>query len=220
MLSTKPAIMQTSLPVLTSAEALVLNVQEGLLRVRGDDELYLRILTKFRDNQAQTAAEIAAALTAADTATAERLIHTLKGVAGNIGADKVWETAIKLENAIRENEPKLFDVLLSRLTTRFHEVFEAIEQLILAKPPTAADKPGDVNGQQADLLAQIKTLNQLLQKDDTEALAFIDRIKNNHLALTSQTDVWQQLEYLVNAYEFEEALALLSNIAQQWHIDL
>src|SRR5438046_2205311 len=69
--------------------ALGLDAQDGLQRVAGNQKLYLKLLRQFVDQQGKAPGQIASALTRGDAALAERLAHTLKGVAGNIGAKPV-----------------------------------------------------------------------------------------------------------------------------------
>ena len=79
-----------------------INVRDGLARLGGDVDLYRELLRKFAGNQAETAREIAAALDAGDMETAQRLAHTIKGVAGNIGAQSLFETASRLDKALKD----------------------------------------------------------------------------------------------------------------------
>ncbi|HVR53279.1 MAG TPA: response regulator, partial [Pseudorhodoferax sp.] len=62
-----------------------LDTAAGLRRVLGKVPLYRQLLSKFMAGQAGTPQAIAQALQHGDAATAERLAHTLKGVAGNLG---------------------------------------------------------------------------------------------------------------------------------------
>jgi CheY-like chemotaxis protein len=78
-----------------------LDTQDGLSRVAGNRTLYLRLLRQFVEQQGAALEEIATALTQGDAALAERLAHTLKGVAGNIGAKTVQAAAGALEKLIR-----------------------------------------------------------------------------------------------------------------------
>ncbi|MFM7192756.1 MAG: response regulator, partial [Microcystaceae cyanobacterium] len=74
-----------------------LDTQDGLRRVLGKKTLYLSMLRKFLASQSSFQSQITAALETGDHQTAERLAHTLKGVAGNIGANAVQEAARQLE---------------------------------------------------------------------------------------------------------------------------
>ena len=82
-----------------------LNIAEGLLRVAGNKKLYRKLLRQFADTEADTAHRIASALAENDRALAERLAHSVKGVAGNIGATAVQNAAANLEKAIAGSAP-------------------------------------------------------------------------------------------------------------------
>ena len=60
-----------------------LNTAEGLMRVAGNKKLYRKLLRQFSTTEADAAQRIASALAENDRALAERLAHTVKGVAGN-----------------------------------------------------------------------------------------------------------------------------------------
>ncbi|MCZ7640780.1 MAG: response regulator [Verrucomicrobia bacterium] len=62
-----------------------LDTADGLTRVAGNRKLYLKLLRQFVEQQGSAPAQIAAALTGGDVPLAERLAHTVKGVAGSLG---------------------------------------------------------------------------------------------------------------------------------------
>src|SRR5262249_13958153 len=82
-----------------------LDTKDGLTRVAGNRKLYLKLLRMFVEEQGQALERIAAALAKEEASVAERLAHTLKGVAGNIGAKGVQMAAGSLEKAIRDKLP-------------------------------------------------------------------------------------------------------------------
>ena len=79
-----------------------MDVTGALYRLNGNVKLYLQLLEKFILNQAGTAAAIETALESAlvsgDRSLAERLAHTTKGVAGNIGANGIQKVAEELDS--------------------------------------------------------------------------------------------------------------------------
>src|SRR5262249_37446375 len=77
-----------------------LDTTDGLLRVGGNRSLYLKLLRQFVAQQAETAASVAHALGAGNHTVAERLAHTVKDLAGNLGAGPVQAAAAALEQAI------------------------------------------------------------------------------------------------------------------------
>jgi len=90
-----------------------ISVKSGLTKVGGNRKLYRKLLSKFRRNHGDVANDIRNALDMDDPETATRLAHTVKGVAGNIGARNLHLAAADLEAALRqeqtENIPGLLD---------------------------------------------------------------------------------------------------------------
>ena len=103
-----------------------LDVAAGLRRARGKPTLYLSFLRRFVANQTPVAEAIRAALDRDDWATAERLAHTAKGVAGAIGAAGVQDAAAALERAIQQRQPR------SRLDERLGAFAAPLTDLIAA----------------------------------------------------------------------------------------
>ena len=116
----KQTIEPQATPVRTADEMVLpeiagINVTDGLRRVAGNRRLYRDLLMQFA-TKSDPAAEISAALKSGDTKLAERLAHTVKGVAGNIGITEVHSAAQRLEKAIREGHdsvPTLLDEFAS-----------------------------------------------------------------------------------------------------------
>src|SRR5262249_5828571 len=66
-----------------------LDTTEGLLRVAGNKRLYLKLIRQFVASEHDAPSRIRERLASQDRATAERMAHTVKGVAGNLGAKAV-----------------------------------------------------------------------------------------------------------------------------------
>jgi two-component system sensor histidine kinase/response regulator len=79
-----------------------LDTAVGLRRTGYKPGLYLSLLAKFSASQRHTGAEIRAAVQTQDLPTAHRLAHTLKGVAGNLGALQVQALAETIESMLGE----------------------------------------------------------------------------------------------------------------------
>lgn len=81
-----------------------LDIDKGMNRVIGNRSLYLKTAGKFVKNYRSAGADIRALLASNDNEAAVRLAHSLKGVAGLIGADKVQKLSENLEKALRHQE--------------------------------------------------------------------------------------------------------------------
>ena len=106
------------------------NVAESVRRIGGNVSLYLSLLDKFRDNQRNFAASFREALASDDRVTAERLAHTLRGIAGTLGAEALQESAGILENFIKKNEPGEVDPLLARADKELASFIASIDQAL------------------------------------------------------------------------------------------
>jgi two-component system sensor histidine kinase/response regulator len=85
-------------------EVAGLDTALGLKRMMGKRPLYLSMLKRWVDSQHDAGGRVREALENADWETAERLAHTSKGLAGNIGAEALAALAARLEEALREHE--------------------------------------------------------------------------------------------------------------------
>ncbi len=148
-----------------------LDLAAGLRRVLGHEERYLDLLNSFFEGQADVCQRIKAALQEGQLAQAIRLAHTLKGLAGTIGAHALYDAAQMLEESLQHgaNADSLPEVayllhsLLQGLAPRLHS--------LRATAPSAglgAERVADAVAEQAAL----QQLRQLLQDDDANAQRF------------------------------------------------
>ena len=78
------------------------DVEDGLDRMLGRPELYLKFLFKLADDHGEDAALVRDALAQGDHDTAHRLAHTVKGVSGNLSATDLYQAATDLSNSIKD----------------------------------------------------------------------------------------------------------------------
>jgi len=75
------------------------DVADGTKRVMNNTKLYIRLLTKFRDDTKLN--DIEAALAAGDMEKAQDAVHTIKGVAANLSLAELFKQSLELENQIK-----------------------------------------------------------------------------------------------------------------------
>lgn len=78
----------------------ILNWRDAMGRVVNNRGLYVKLLGRFVESQANVPAAIGAALEAGNQEEARHLTHTLKGAAANLGAEVLAEAAMRLEETI------------------------------------------------------------------------------------------------------------------------
>lgn len=124
-----PAIAETGQASAALPDVDGIDVGDALQRLGIDFDFYRVLLQKFHDKNRSLAGEINAAVTAGDREQVERLAHLVKGMAGNISATAVYETAAALETAAREDTEGDLSGLASGLQDALAPVLDAIERL-------------------------------------------------------------------------------------------
>ena len=186
-----------------------LDTQDGLARVAGNRKLYLKLLRQFAEQQGPSVEQTSAALAQGDAALAERLAHTLKGVAGNIGAKSVQGAAGALEKLIRDRAaaPEVESALrqaaaaLGLLLKRLQTSLPSPEATV--PPPSIAPA-----AEPAQARAAAAQLTRLLSEFDAGAVEFIEA-NESMLRPLFPGDAWPRFEKLVQDYAFAEAQARL-----------
>ncbi|MBF0225823.1 MAG: response regulator [Desulfobacterales bacterium] len=104
-----------------------IDIDSGLVRVGGNKKLYKDLLKSFLTNYSTKSEQIRVELDIANFDKAIILAHTLKGVAGNIGAQSVFLAAMELELAIKQNNKTAIDIYIDKLSEALLEVINSLE---------------------------------------------------------------------------------------------
>jgi signal transduction histidine kinase/CheY-like chemotaxis protein/HPt (histidine-containing phosphotransfer) domain-containing protein/HAMP domain-containing protein len=194
-----------------------LDTKNGLSRVAGNRALYLKLLRQFLDQHSRTIEEVIDALATGDRALAERLAHSLKGVAGNIGAAQVQAAAGVLEKAIRDSAPagdvesakQGVSTMLNPLVSELRAVLNGGTSTAAA-PAAASMRTTPVQSRQAGA-----RLVALLAELDPGAADFVEA---NQAALRPLFDdgAWPDFETLVQGYAFADAQSQLEHALERF----
>lgn len=101
-------------------------------RLAGDQELFAALAAGFVRHHAQVAETAELAWTADDHETALRLLHTLKGVAGNLGARDLARQASEAETRAREGQRPDFEAVSLTVTALLKELRQWLAAQTLA----------------------------------------------------------------------------------------
>jgi PAS domain S-box-containing protein len=178
----------------------------GLAVAQGNTNLYRKLLLKFRDSHTGFMNQYQAAIESGDHESAARMVHTLKGVAGNIGAKQVQQDCLALEqakDATDEERTHLLEELSANLVT----VIGGLAVLDSTKKTGASSVVVD----QALIDATLSRLRELLEDydaDATDVIGELEDISGNEI----DPVLLKQLSKSVGEYDFDEALDLLSKI--------
>ena len=104
----------------------VLDTANAISRM-GGKELYLSMLAKFIPSQGLSVQSIQDALANNDRETAERLAHSLKGIAASVGATLLAESARQLELAIKAEDTQEYPQLIEAAANKLSQAIAATE---------------------------------------------------------------------------------------------
>jgi CheY-like chemotaxis protein len=215
----KQAVAPQAAPIKAADEVVVpqiagINLADGLKRVAGNRRLYRDLLGQFADKQGDASSQISAALKGGDQKLAERIAHTVKGVAGNIGISEVQSAAQKLEKAIREGHdsvPALLDEFAALLGAQVH----AIEQALHASAPGKSEEARLSPFDEEAASSAIARLRVLLEASDGDTEEAFRRLRDAVAGSVEKTQL-DALNASINDFDFEAALVKLDAIGEHY----
>jgi PAS domain S-box-containing protein len=188
-----------------------IDTKTGLERVGGNEKLYRKLLKKFAQNQANSIEEINRALEDNDIELATRLAHTIKGVAGNIGATQLQAAAKDLESGIQQEGAGIAAILIESTKTQLELVVRSIHGL--EEGTNVRTEAIEPIKDKAEIKSLLKQLKDYLEDDDTEAEEVVEKLKKQ----LKGAEVEQKLvliEEAIAEYDFEVALQELNQMNQ------
>jgi len=184
-----------------------LDIQVGLRTVQGKPDRYISLLRGFSTSQSSTMQDIRDALARDDRSTAERLAHTLKGLAGMIGAYELQRHANNLEQQLRQDvDGRHGAASIDTLQSLQGLLERQITSIARALPEPVATVCGPVDLSLGDTV--IAQLDALLRDDNPKA----EQLLQEHKALLATVfpEHFRELNHAIEQYDFENALLVLA----------
>jgi len=188
-----------------------LMMAEALRRVGGNAGLMRKLLDRFVETQFDAMLRIAGAIENNQLETAIRVAHTLKGLAGNIGAGGLADSAARVEHLLSLGSHDGLPQALEACTLALDELVPKIAQAMQGGA-VPKQSPAMVAVDRGQLETRLRELSQLLLQDDAQAVKHLDGIAPM-LVAAGQAEHARQLKRMLGQYDFEGALAQLGDVA-------
>lgn len=204
--TTMSAIREISLPPrLTGIE-----MQKGLKCMGGNKMLYGQLLLRFVDGQRHSLNKIRIALDMHNYDLASQLAHSLKGLAGNIGAMKLHSAAHSLEEALELQiiDPKLLNAVQQTLQEVTQAITEWESSLHI---PSEEEAPDNIDF--SLVMPLLYKLTYLIKENDTEVLDTLEKL-NPLLRHSEIAAEMKSLEKAASHFDFEIALVHAENLTK------
>jgi len=192
-----------------------ISAKEGLARVGGNTSLYKKILIKFYNDYSDATEQIKDALDKDDQELAQRLAHTVKGVAGNIGAKDLSGPAGELEAAIKHQKTDGIEGLLDGFKDALNVVINSLKNVVEVEDKTEKEKTESKTGDPKKLYELLQKLESHLEKRKPKPCKEVmDEIKGFSWPGEFVQDL-VELGKLVGKYKFKDAKAIHESIVKK-----
>ncbi|MBF0461999.1 MAG: Hpt domain-containing protein [Magnetococcales bacterium] len=155
-----------------------------------------------------------------DVEAASRLLHTIKGISGNMSANTLYAATVALEKGVKEQRQAEWLGLLDRFTDALHEVLQAIAQLQdreTARMAAGLDTTGAALPLDREAVAhQLQTLAVLVQQSSGNVMGAFDQLKPLLIPVMPRVESELHcLEDALNTFSFKNAQASLERLSAQ-----
>ena len=190
-----------------------LDIADALQRLGGNRKLLKKLLINFADDFFDAPLKIRKALDSDDMEYIRRTAHTIKGVAGNIGAQKLSKAAADLETASLNGHPD--EGIINHFETILNRATAATGTLKTDPPETPADisetwtLPPDIREKLPSLLSE---LDACLESGQFKAVQYAENLKRL-LPGAAFREPLERLADHIDNYDFDEARVPAAEIA-------
>ncbi|MDD2915117.1 MAG: response regulator [Gallionella sp.] len=189
-----------------------LEIDKALRHLDGNVNLFRKLISRFGATQADTVTRIRAAIDSGDTETAIRTAHTFKGVAGNIGATRMFERAATVEGMLKQGGADDLTDVLDAMERELHLLLQQIAVAMQSyEPPVDTLPDGCVD--MATFSAELRDFAALLASGDSRARKLAGGIASR-LGAAGQDMAASQLKEFISRYDFQGATDTLKKAAQ------
>jgi len=196
-----------------------IDVNDGLKRVNQNKKLYIKLLVQFYQKNQEFQKDLDQAVEN-DRETAIRLIHTLKGVSGNLAAKRLFKTAEKVEMALVDQmNIKKLRKEMTLLYESLNAVLNDLEKLDSqrSKFSNHAHHTEPINIK--TVWPKIQKLAAYIEESNVESITLLEELL--HVNIDSDwNSTMDQLYQLIYRYDFDEALGVLRRLVSVYNMKL
>jgi two-component system sensor histidine kinase/response regulator len=201
--TSQPIAAQTS----TTPSPLTIDVEAAIARIGGDRDFYVQIAQLFQTDAITQISDMALHLKQGQWSDATRCAHTLKGLAGTVGATTLAADCVALEVALKKNDRSAPD-LLKNLHLQLTNTLAQLETLLATFNEDAGTQAhaNSLDAQDTQTLTNtLRELAVLLQENNMRSTALCTQVGVQY-GKTLGTP-YAQLNDAVQQLDFEAALA-------------
>ncbi|MCS0350559.1 response regulator [Vibrio ordalii] len=177
-----------------------IDVEQAIFRIGGNAQRYFEILDHFLASQQQEIAQFPKLIDKGQWEEAERVMHTLKGSAANLGIEPIAQLANEMEGVVqRHTKPAIQDLnTVSKFMSTLLDELRDWEQTQLYPQQ-----------EHRDIALLYQQLVQCVENYDADAIHMIHQIKQCNLWSDEQK---KSLMHAIEDFDFEAAKEVLAQL--------
>ncbi len=184
-----------------------IDVEEALKHLNNNEDLFLRVLRRLKDNHENVVDEINQALLLKDQELAIRLVHTIKGVSGELSAAEVYSVSAELEEEMLSGSLNIKH-LLKKLDEELNKIFQS-EIFLEEEKEVELEHVRKLNVETIKPL--LKNLGAFLLESDIDGIKYIEKVEEEAEGTFIHYKV-REMKKIGQQYDFEGALSVLDEI--------
>jgi len=189
-----------------------IELKTGLVRIGGNQALYLKLLAKFHRDYADVTFRIKSALENREHERVQHLVHTVKGVSANIGALDLENSSAALETAIRQEAIGSFEHLLNQFDAALTIVLDSIGNAIVVDAEKKDDHSKRPFADEAALHRLLLKLKPYVLDREAKPCKLIIEEAAGYTWPDEYVQELKDLSGYIEKYKFREGQELLSQI--------
>jgi len=205
----EPIVADISLPESVEAD---LNTSAGLKRLASNRQAYQRLLKRFAKGQQNFIKDLDHAIASDNSEEAIRMAHTLKGVAGNLGAETLQQHAGELEASLKDLATDNYQAHRDQTAQALQRVLNILNNWLNKTPETSQPLMIEVDTTETEVFddkkipeVALKELSDLLEAYDPAAIKKTEQLLSQPLDESLRKSLQRTL-VLAGEYDFEAAL--------------
>jgi PAS domain S-box-containing protein len=198
-----------------------LDIDEGLQRLGGNKALFRSLLAEFVNDNRESARKINTNVSEQNWATARQAVHSIRGVAAHLSANKLAEAAQLLEEELAGDVSDRIMDTTKKFEDALTEAQDSINHFLeFDKEDKNVLSPGIQPKRDPKFLEpKLQELASLLANNHLNAEKVIQELKYN-FDLGDCIEAVNTIEEKIEALEFSEALAALKQVVECYDLSL
>ncbi|MDD1620821.1 MAG: response regulator [Methylococcaceae bacterium] len=187
-----------------------LQAAEGVRRIGGKVEAYVRQLKRFREHYPDAAKELQRVIAEHDMRAGEEYCHVLKGVSGNIGAQGLFECITQIDSSLKRwKMPRTEQFMqLDELLQAVMNDIDSINRLAAISPRSGAPLSPE------QIREKIARLSEVLENDLGAAEAILAELRGGVTGMELEAAI-HEIAKKIDDFAIDEALAMLETLLRQ-----